>query len=291
MSLKNVQIETGKVAIGNRDFSKPGIPDVFGNGVLTNPGLTLFGNVVPGLPLAAVVIGPPIPIPPLSMPNSLWVQGSSVFIGMVSNFGLTFHYGMTTMYGVTIKNALSMKNGIDIKNALGIGNVQVMDNTTHTIAGTLTVGGVLAVGGNCSAPMFFGNIAACIGKKNFDIPHPTKKDHRLRHVCVEGPTADVYIRGKLTDGNVINLPDYWKQLVDLDGITVNLTPFGVHQELFVKSVEDGRVVVSNNGAGPVNCYYYIHGERKDCERNIAEYEGLTISDYPGDNKESIINGV
>ena len=70
-----------------------------------------------------------------------------------------------------------------------------------------------------------------------------------------------------------------------------MTPFGVYQELFVKSIENGRVIVSNNAAGPVNCYYYIHGERKDCERNIAEYKGLTISDYPGDNKESIINGV
>ena len=31
--------------------------------------------------------------------------------------------------------------------------------------------------------------------------------------------------------------------------------------------------------------------RTGSKRNIPEYEGLTISDYPGDNKESIINGV
>ena len=291
MSIKNIQVETAKLSVGNRDWSKPGIPDVLGNGELTCPGISIFGDSIAGGFKAAVNIGPPLANLGKTLPNSLWVEGSSVFIGMVQNFGLTFHYGMTTMYGVTIKNALSLKNGVDIKNAIGLGNGPVQDNTTHTIAGALTVGGVLAVGGNLTAPMIFGNIVACIGKKNFDIPHPTKKDHRLRHVCVEGPTADVYIRGKLTDGNVIKLPDYWKELVDLDGITVNLTPFGVHQELFVKSVEDGRVIVSNNGAGPVNCYYYIHGERKDCERNIPEYEGLTISDYPGDNKESIINGV
>ena len=24
-------------------------------------------------------------------------------------------------------------------------------------------------------------------KKSFDIPHPTKEDHRLRYVCVESP--------------------------------------------------------------------------------------------------------
>ena len=291
MSIKNVQVETGKLSVGNRDWTKPGIPDVLGNGELTCPGISIFGDSIAGGFKACVNIGPPIGNLGKTLPNSLWVEGISIFVGAVNNFGVTTHYGMTTLYGVTIKNAASLKNGVSMKNGLGVTNLNVQDNTTHTVAGSMTVGGVLAVGGNCTASNFFGNIALCPGKKNFDIPHPTKKDHRLRHVCVEGPTADVYIRGKLTDGNVIKLPDYWKELVDLDGITVNLTPFGVHQELFVKSVEDGRVIVSNNGAGPVNCYYYIHGERKDCERNIPEYKGLTISDYPGDNKESIINGV
>ena len=291
MSIKNIQVETGKLSVGNRDWTKPGIPDVLGNGELTCPGISIFGDTIAGGFKACVNIGPPIGNLGKTLPNSLWVEGISIFVGAVNNFGVTTHYGMTTLYGVTIKNAASLKNGVSMKNGLGVANLNVQDNTTHTVAGSMTVGGVLAVGGNCTASNFFGNIALCPGKKNFDIPHPTKKDHRLRHVCVEGPTADVYIRGKLTDGNVIKLPDYWKELVDLDGITVNLTPFGVHQELFVKSVEDGRVIVSNNGAGPVNCYYYIHGERKDCERNIAEYKGLTISDYPGDNKESIINGV
>ncbi len=291
MSIKNIQVETGKLTVGNRDWTKPGIPDVLGNGELTCPGISIFGDSIAGGFKACVNIGPPLGNLGKTLPNSLLVEGSSVFIGAVTNFGITTHYGMTTLYGLTVKNAASLKNGVSMKNGLGVANLNVQDNTTHNIAGSLVVGGVLAVGGNCTASNFFGNIALCPGKKNFDIPHPTKKDHRLRHVCVEGPTADVYIRGKLNDNSVIILPDYWKELVDLDGITVSLTPFGVYQELFVKSIENGRVIVSNNAAGPVNCYYYIHGERKDCERNIAEYKGLTISDYPGDNKESIINGV
>ena len=42
----------------------------------------------------------------------------------------------------------------------------------------------------------------------------------LRHVCIEGPSADVYYRGKLTDSNVIKLPEYWEGLIDIDNITV-----------------------------------------------------------------------
>ena len=292
MSIKNIQVETGKLSVGNRDWTKPGIPDVLGNGELTCPGISIFGDSIAGGFKACVNIGPPLGNLGKTLPNSLWVEGISIFAGAVNNFGVTTHYGMTTLYGVTIKNAASLKNGVSMKNGLGVANLNVQDNTTHNIAGSLTVGGVLAVGGNCSAMNFFGNIAMCPGKKNFDIPHPTKKDHRLRHVCVEGPTADVYIRGKLTDSNVINLPDYWKELVDLDGITVQLQPIGDrHFHLNVVEITNQKIIVKEADDKPFECFYHVYGERKDCERNIAEYKGLTIDDYPGDNTESIINGV
>ena len=64
------------------------------------------------------------------------------------------------------------------------------------------------------------------GWKGFDIKHPNKKGHRLRHVCVEGPTSDVYVRGRLKDNNVIELPEYWNGLVDSDSVTVQLQPIG-----------------------------------------------------------------
>lgn len=127
-------------------------------------------------------------------------------------------------------------------------------------------------------------------KKSFDIPHPTKEDHRLRYVCVETPKADVYVRGKLKDKNVIDLPDYWKDLVDPDSIDVVLTPRGSYQELFVEDIQWGRrVVVKNNAGGPINCSYVVYGERKDVSPNISEYQGLTENDYPGDNDEYIVN--
>jgi len=127
-------------------------------------------------------------------------------------------------------------------------------------------------------------------KKSFDIPHPTKEDHRLRYVCVETPKADVYVRGKLKDKNVIDLPDYWKDLVDPDSIDVVLTPRGSYQELFVEDIQWGRkVIVKNNAGGPINCSYVVYGERKDVSPNISEYQGLTENDYPGDNDEYIVN--
>ena len=111
------------------------------------------------------------------------------------------------------------------------------------------------------------------GTKNFDIPHPTKEGYRLKYACLEGPTADVYIRGKLENSNVIELPDYWCELIDQETLNVSLTSFCVYQELYVEKIEYGRrIIVKNNLSGPINCNYVVYAERKDVDKNIAEYQ-------------------
>jgi len=118
--------------------------------------------------------------------------------------------------------------------------------------------------------------------KHFDIEHPTKDGYRLRHSCLEGPENAVYYRGKLVNSNIIELPSYWRGFVDPESITVNLTPHGVYQELFVKNIEWGsKINIVNNLGGPINCSYVICGERIDGEKLIVEYEGKDPEDYPG----------
>lgn len=126
-------------------------------------------------------------------------------------------------------------------------------------------------------------------KKNFDIPHPTKDGWRLTHTCVEGPEAAVYIRGRVKNGVEIHLPEYWKGLVDIDTITVNLTPIGAHQDVIIKRWNDQKVYLQAKGGMPIDCFYYIMAERKDTEKLIPEYKG-TIEDYPGDNSQRSIAG-
>jgi len=128
--------------------------------------------------------------------------------------------------------------------------------------------------------------ATALSKKPFDILHPTKEGHRLRYVSLEGPDAEVYYRGKMKDTNIINLPDYWKGLVDPESITVNLTPIGSFQSLYYEEVEwCSTIKVFNADGGPINCSYTVYAERIDTEKNIPEYKGLTPADYPGDNDE------
>jgi hypothetical protein len=127
-------------------------------------------------------------------------------------------------------------------------------------------------------------------KKNFDIPHPTREGWRLRHTCPEGPSNDVYYRGRVTSKTEIELPEYWEKFVDPTTITVSLTPIGAHQDVIVKRIGDNRVYLQSKGGMPIDCYYHIFAERKDGEKLIPEYPGTTPADYPGNNDEYSVSG-
>ena len=165
-------------------------------------------------------------------------------------------------------NALKVDNAIQVKNGLSRKNA------------------------NSSFPLGLGRIftGRSLGNKSFDIEHPNKKGWRLRHVCVEGPESAVYIRGRLTGSNIIELPDYWNGLVDLDTVTVSLTQIGYTQDLIVEGVKWGKQVHVKSGNGiTIDCYYSIWANRIG-EPLHVEYEGETPADYPGDGSDYSVAG-
>ena len=131
------------------------------------------------------------------------------------------------------------------------------------------------------------------GWKGFDIKHPNKPKHRLRHICVEGPEAAVYVRGRVCNGkNVIDLPEYWSGLVDFESLTVQLTPIGSHQDVIVKRISpiERKIYLQAQGGMPVDCFYTIMAARVDGEELVVEYKGETPADYPKDPSQFSISG-
>lgn len=165
----------------------------------------------------------------------------------------------------------------------------------------LQVGATGVYGGNVTAPTFIGNLIGNVtgkasGNKSFDIPHATQPGKRIRHVCAEGPEAGIYVRGRLTGKNTINLPDYWEGLVDPDSITVTLTQIGSSQDLIVESIDWGKVVKIKSGtASNIDCFYevwvarYINRENPEEKLHVV-YDGESPADYPGNNDNFIVGG-
>ena len=182
--------------------------------------------------------------------------------------------------------------GIEIT-AAGLNRITAPENyfigNVNITGGTLRNSPLLScTGSSCS---WSGSTINTQGWKGFDIQHPNKKGHRLRHICVEGPEAAVYVRGTLKDSNFIQLPEYWKGLVDPESISITLTPIGSYQELYIKNIEWGqKVTVMNSTSGSIHCFYSIWASRIDGEPLVVEYEGEDPSSYPGSSEQFSISG-
>jgi len=244
------------VGIGNPECLGRGPSEIRGSAYLEGPTVTgapVFPNV-----WATAMVGPlrnsesPPPI----------IPGAVVACGAWNN----------SPYSLAVIGDAAVLNHLDVNRNVNAG-------------GAIRAGRVIQSQGDVVA---FCGAHRLSRKKNFDIPHPTKEGWRLTHTCVEGPEAAVYIRGRAKTNEIV-LPKYWKGLVDIDTITVNLTVIGRHQDIIVAKWDDEKVYLESKESTPIDYFYYIMAERKDTEKLIAEYEG-TIEDYPGDNSQRSIAG-
>ena len=255
------------------------------------PGLVRVRNLIPGTETPQdVVIGDPtgpVGITCFCGTSFFSVQAATInLLGLlkVSNFPVVTNVeGILSDIGSKVFAGAKTEAGVDANLSKALNAAPVLGATVEKfldfVTGKTTLNKTFAIAASNT-----------VTKKGFDISHPTKEQTRIRYICVEGPTADVYIRGKLKDKNVIDLPDYWKGLVDPDSITVTLTPIGTFQELFYEEVEwCSTIKVMNAAGGPINCSYTVFAERIDVEKNIPEYQGLTHLDYPGDNSQYRLN--
>ena len=251
------------------------------------PGLFRIRNLIPGTETPQdVVIGDPsgpVGVTFFCGTSMFSVQAASInLLGLlkVSTFPVVTNVeGILSDIGSKVFAGAKTEAGVDANLSKALNAAPVVGSTIEKFMDFVT--------GATTLNKTFG---IAVSKKSFDISHPTKENHSLRYVCLEGPSAEVYVRGKLRGSNKIELPEYWKGLVDPDSITVTLTPIGTFQELFYEEVEwCSTIKVMNAAGGPVNCSYTVFAERKDTPKNIPEYQGLTPLDYPGDNDNYLFN--
>ena len=184
--------------------------------------------------------------------------------------------------------SLHVKGNTFLEGDDGTANSLVVQGDQTINQGNLHTSNLLACTGQGCA--WTGSSINTQGWKGFDIKHPTRENYRLRYVCLEGPEGGVYYRGRVTNKTVIQLPDYWKELVDPTTITVSLTAIGAHQDLIVKRVEPTQIHLQSKSGIPINAFFHVFGARADGEVLTPEYEGQTPEDYPGKNDQYSIAG-
>ena len=157
-------------------------------------------------------------------------------------------------------------------NSANVANFVSTGSTTNTFtvgSGTYFVSnGNVGIGTNVPAYKLEVSGSFAATTKSFVIDHPLKTGMKLRYGSLEGPENGVYVRGRTTQ-NVIELPDYWSNLVDESSITVNLTSIGKHQTLYVKKIIDNKIHVG--GSRSLDYFYVVFAERKDVSKLLVEY--------------------
>jgi len=222
------------------------------NATSTNTGALQVGGGV-GIGRDLVVGGNISSNGSVSAGTYLFTQGSGTG---GSNAGLILDYSGNVqwqLYPVTTSGRLALTSG-------GSEWLSVL-KTGYVGIGTTNPSYTLQVNGSFAATT-----------KSFVIDHPTRPTHWLRYGSLEGPENGVYVRGRLKDNFVIELPEYWTKLVDPESITVTLTPVGRHQKLYVDKIEDNCVFIGNDNlfGKAIDCFYTVWGERADVEKLVAE---------------------
>jgi len=244
----------------------PSNPEILGRGPATIRGATyLQGPILQGIALGFPNVWATSMIGPMFNGDS----PTPIIPGVLSACGLVNN----SPYSLAVRGDAAIFDNLDV-------------NLNITSGSTIKAGTSIQSQGDVTA---FCGAHRLSSKKNFDIPHPTKEGWRLTHTCIEGPEAAVYFRGRLTNKKEIQLPEYWKKLVDVNSITVSITPIGAHQDIIVKRWDIEKIYLQSKGNMPIDCFYHVYGERIDTEKLIPEYKG-TIEDYPGDNSQRSIAG-
>ena len=169
-------------------------------------------------------------------------------------------------YGLGVNSNNTSTNGYILGLSSGGTERMIVRNDGYVGIGTSSPGYKLDVNGDTNIT---GTLTATV--KSFIIDHPTKENKKLQYGVLEGPEHSVYVRGKLTNTNVIQLPDYWHALVHEDSITVNLTAIGKPQEIWVEEITDTYITVGSL-AENINCFYTVFAERKDIDKLVTEFD-------------------
>lgn len=166
----------------------------------------------------------------------------------------------TSAASMVIKPGANSTSAMQYQTSSGVA-VMTIDTTNSRIGiGTTAPSYDLEVNGEISAT-----------NKSFVIDHPTKPGMKLRYGSLEGPENGVYVRGRIEGNNIIELPDYWRGLVDPGTITVHLTPCGNFSNAYVDIIADNKIYIKAALFNKINCFYIVYAERKDIPKMKVEF--------------------
>lgn len=212
------------------------------------------------------------------------LSGSDVSAGSLTAGTVVVQDSLTAL-NITSTNNIVSENDITATRDIWVGRQLIASGSTAPFrvvsavdnSNVLYVTGSRVGIGNKMDPAFTlevnGSFAATT--KSFVIDHQEQPGKRLVHATLEGPEHAVFIRGR-SNSLELEMPEYWKWLIDENSITVHLTAIGNANVYFVKKIENNKIYIDFDKKqslwsklfkdSDINFYYLVNAERKDVDR-------------------------
>ena len=166
------------------------------------PGLFRIRNLIPGTETPQdVVIGDPsgpVGVTVFCGASSFIVQAAAISLITIAKVETAATVveteAISTEVGNRVKAGTKTEVGVDANLALAINQAPIVGSAIAKMVDHVT-----------GAASLNKTKVIAVSKKGFDIPHPTKENHRLRHICLEGPDAEVFYRGRMENLSLIHI--------------------------------------------------------------------------------------
>lgn len=207
--------------------------------------------------------------------------GGSGVVGTTTDPNFAGVNGQSTAgHGVYGYSSANMRNGVYGLSQQNYGIIgETQNNAFAGIHGFSQVGD--GVAGTTLAPLtnwggsFVGDVGVSgnlvvTGTKSFAQPHPDDPAKAIVYVCLEGGEAGTYCRGTAqleTGACAVELPEHFRIVTAAAGITVQVTPAGPCNGIFVESFDNARFAVRElmGGASDATFHWVVQGVRKGHE--------------------------
>jgi hypothetical protein len=192
----------------------------------------------------------PFKIKPAAPTNSLFVASTSGDVGVGTG---------APAQALHVRRSGSPNVSVRITNDLADWDLRT--NTTGQFAITRAGSGVNElIIDDGTGEVTVQNDFTVVGTKNFAMVDPADSSRWIYYSALEGPEAGTYFRGtaRIVGGRaVIELPEHFSKVTEMDGLTVQLTPLGAWHQLYVAEKSPQRLIVRDAAGGDGSEFDFI----------------------------------
>lgn len=69
--------------------------------------------------------------------------------------------------------------------------------------------------------------------------------------------------GRLRNSSEIEIPSEWRKKVDMNTLSICLTPIGIYQNIIIKRWTTKKIFLQSTSVVPIDCFYQVTAQKNN----------------------------